>query len=116
MAEIAAKSDGAITFAAVCMTLIRPAPRSSPRSMARTPRATSRTSRKRVDAATVAVPTIFHRKVAEPLMQNGIHVLVEKPISESYAEAQALIELAKAKSVILAGRAHRALQSGAAPA
>ena len=34
-------------------------------------------------------------------MQAGIHVMVEKPISESYAEAQALIELAKAKSVIL---------------
>ncbi len=54
-----------------------------------------------VDAATVAVPTVYHRKTAEPLMEKGIHVLVEKPISESYAEAQAMIELAQQKNVIL---------------
>ena len=54
-----------------------------------------------VDAATVAVPTVFHREIAGPLLEKGKHVLVEKPITESLAEAQALIELARKQNVIL---------------
>jgi predicted dehydrogenase len=54
-----------------------------------------------VDAATVAVPTIFHRPVGEILLAKGRHVLVEKPITESYAEAQHLIHLAEANNAIL---------------
>jgi predicted dehydrogenase len=54
-----------------------------------------------VDAATVAVPTVYHREVAGFLLENGKHVLVEKPITEILAEAEALIELARAKNVIL---------------
>lgn len=54
-----------------------------------------------VDAATVAVPTVHHRDVAGLLLERGRHVLVEKPISESLAEAQALVELATEKNLIL---------------
>ena len=54
-----------------------------------------------VDAATIAVPTVFHREVGGFLLERGRHVLVEKPISESLAEAQALIELARRKELIL---------------
>ncbi len=54
-----------------------------------------------VDAATVAVPTIYHRPVAEVLLNQGRHVLVEKPITESLAEAQHLIHLAEEKRAIL---------------
>ena len=54
-----------------------------------------------VDAATVAVPTIYHRPVGEILLAKGRHVLVEKPITESYAEAQLLINLAQANNAIL---------------
>lgn len=54
-----------------------------------------------VDAATVAVPTVYHREIAGPLLEKGKHVLVEKPITESLAEAQALIELAGQQNVIL---------------
>jgi predicted dehydrogenase len=54
-----------------------------------------------VDAATVAVPTVYHRPVAEVLLEQGCHVLVEKPITESYAEAQHLIRLAEEKNLIL---------------
>src|SRR6187200_1585591 len=36
-----------------------------------------------VDAAAVAVPTIAHRQVAGYLLEQGKHVLVEKPLSES---------------------------------
>ena len=54
-----------------------------------------------VDAATVAVPTVFHRPVGEVLLSKGRHVLVEKPITESYPEAQHLIRLAEANNAIL---------------
>lgn len=54
-----------------------------------------------VDAATIAVPTIYHRPVGEVLLSKGRHVLVEKPITESYAEAQLLINLAQANNAIL---------------
>ena len=34
-----------------------------------------------IDAAVIATPTMFHHRVGEELLQNGIHVFVEKPIS-----------------------------------
>jgi predicted dehydrogenase len=54
-----------------------------------------------VDAATIAVPTIYHVPTALPLIEKGIHVLVEKPITESYAEAEKLILASKQNKVIL---------------
>ena len=37
----------------------------------------------RVDAASVAVPTTLHYDVARPLIEAGINVLVEKPLTET---------------------------------
>lgn len=54
-----------------------------------------------VDAAAVAVPTVFHRQVAGFLLEQGKHVLVEKPLSESLHEAQELVALADAKNLVL---------------
>jgi predicted dehydrogenase len=54
-----------------------------------------------VDAAAVAVPTIAHRQVAGFLLEQGKHVLVEKPLSESLTEAQELVALADAKGLVL---------------
>lgn len=54
-----------------------------------------------VDAATVAVPTIFHKEVGGFLLENGKHVLVEKPISDSLDEAQWLVNKAQEKGLIL---------------
>jgi predicted dehydrogenase len=51
--------------------------------------------RGRVDAASVAVPTIEHSAVGCRLMQLGIDVLVEKPMATNLAEAEALIDAAK---------------------
>ena len=34
-----------------------------------------------VDVVSVAVPTVDHRRVAEPLLERGVHCLVEKPIA-----------------------------------
>lgn len=47
---------------------------------------------KHIDAATVAVPTIAHRKVGCELMAAGVHVLMEKPIADGLEDARALIE------------------------
>ncbi len=48
-----------------------------------------------VDAATVAVPTVAHRNVGCTLMEQGVHVLMEKPIADSLDDARALIETSK---------------------
>ena len=54
-----------------------------------------------VDAAAVAVPTTAHRPVAGYLLEQGKHVLVEKPLSEALHEAQELVALAEAKNLVL---------------
>jgi predicted dehydrogenase len=55
-----------------------------------------------VDAVTVAVPTERHKDVAMPFLEQGIGVLVEKPIARSIAEADALIEAARTSGATLA--------------
>lgn len=54
-----------------------------------------------VDLASVVVPTGLHYEVARDLLNAGVHVLVEKPITTTLDEARALIELAEEKSLIL---------------
>lgn len=47
------------------------------------------------DLASVAVPTVAHREVGCFLLENGVHVLIEKPIASNVADAQALVDTAK---------------------
>lgn len=54
-----------------------------------------------VEAATVAVPTVAHRSVGCMLMEQGVHVLMEKPIADSLDDARALIETSKKYDRIL---------------
>jgi predicted dehydrogenase len=54
-----------------------------------------------VDVASIAVPTTHHRRVAEPLLRRGVHCLVEKPLAGSSADAEALVEAAKAGGALL---------------
>lgn len=49
----------------------------------------------RVEAVTIAATTIHHYDIAKACLSNGIHVLLEKPISETVEQANELIELAK---------------------
>lgn len=56
----------------------------------------------KVDLASVAVPTELHRAVAQPLLEAGIHLLVEKPVTSTLDEADALIAAAKQQGVFLA--------------
>jgi len=54
-----------------------------------------------VDAAIIATPTVLHHDVAAPLLQNKIHLLIEKPITTTVVEATRLIQLAEANDVTL---------------
>ena len=55
-----------------------------------------------VDAVTIAVPTELHRDIALPFLERGISVLVEKPMTRTLAEADALIAAASASGATLA--------------
>lgn len=55
-----------------------------------------------VDAVVVAVPTVNHLAVASDFLRAGAHVLVEKPIAASLAEADAMVALAEARGLTLA--------------
>jgi predicted dehydrogenase len=55
----------------------------------------------KVDAASVVVPTKFHYQITKELLNNGIHVLVEKPMTGTVSEAEDLITLSKKSSTIL---------------
>jgi len=57
-----------------------------------------------VDAAVVAVPTVAHAEVGGALLRRGLHVLVEKPMASSLAEADGLIaEAARSGRVLAVG-------------
>jgi predicted dehydrogenase len=55
----------------------------------------------RIDAAIVATPTRFHHPVAMHLAERGIHLLVEKPITTTAAEARELLDAARQNHVVL---------------
>ena len=54
-----------------------------------------------VEIATVAVPTQAHAEVAEGLLAAGIHVLIEKPLAASLAEADRIVAAAAARGLVL---------------
>jgi predicted dehydrogenase len=54
-----------------------------------------------VDAVTVAAPTEIHHDVALPFLERGVSVLVEKPMTRTIAEADALIAAAKTSGATL---------------
>lgn len=54
-----------------------------------------------VDCASVATPTPFHFDTASLLLNRGIHLLIEKPITETTRQAQDLVALATEKKLIL---------------
>jgi predicted dehydrogenase len=56
---------------------------------------------KRVEAVTIAVPTAAHAEVGLRALAEGRAVLMEKPLAATLAEADALVELADRKGVLL---------------
>jgi len=62
----------------------------------------------KVDAVSVVTPTPMHFEIARDFLQSGAHVLVEKPITETAAQAEELIGIArKAKRVLQVGHLER---------
>ncbi len=55
----------------------------------------------RVDAVSIAAPTTLHYSIARDFLEAGVHVLVEKPITTTVDEAEALNQLAEARGVVL---------------
>jgi predicted dehydrogenase len=55
----------------------------------------------RVDAVSLAVPTESHSEIACALLDAGIHVLVEKPIARTLAEADNMIAAAARTGALL---------------
>jgi predicted dehydrogenase len=54
-----------------------------------------------VDAVSVVTQTPAHFGIARDFLAAGVHVLVEKPITETPEEARKLIELAQSKGCVL---------------
>ena len=55
----------------------------------------------KVDAVSIAAPTVLHHRLAKPFLERGIHVLVEKPLTADLDEASDLLGLAKRSRAIL---------------
>lgn len=49
----------------------------------------------RVDAVSVAVPTLLHYPIAKEFLERGVDVLVEKPIAQFPAQADELVKIAR---------------------
>jgi predicted dehydrogenase len=55
----------------------------------------------RVDAVSIAVPTVLHREVAGTFLSRGIPALVEKPLAGSLTEAELLVSLSHSTGALL---------------
>ena len=55
-----------------------------------------------VDAVSIAAPTELHHQIALPFLERSVAVLVEKPMTRTLAEADALIAAARASGATLA--------------
>jgi len=53
------------------------------------------------DAAVVATPTTTHSQVAQELLHGGLHLLIEKPLTTTVAEADKLVALARRQQLTL---------------
>jgi predicted dehydrogenase len=78
---------------------------------------------KDAECAIVCTPTLLHARHVRVLCERGIHVLCEKPLACTRAEADALVEIARKNNVVLqvgyyrrfhpsAQRVHTILRSG----
>ncbi len=54
-----------------------------------------------IDIASIATPTSSHFQIAREILNAGIHVLIEKPITNQLEDADELIEIAKRRNLSL---------------
>jgi len=55
----------------------------------------------KVEAVSVATPTVNHCEISLAFLEAGVHVLVEKPIARSLDEADEMIRAAESKNLVL---------------
>ncbi|RMG15330.1 MAG: gfo/Idh/MocA family oxidoreductase [Planctomycetota bacterium] len=55
----------------------------------------------RVDAVSIATPTTTHRDIALPLIDAGVHVLIEKPLAQDPAAGEEIVRAARERGVVL---------------
>ena len=56
----------------------------------------------KVDAVTIASPTVTHYELAKLFIENNIAVLIEKPLAASVEEAEKIVRLAREKNCLAA--------------
>jgi len=56
----------------------------------------------KVDAVTIAAPTVEHLKLAKVFIQNKIPVLIEKPLAANVKEGRKIVALAKKNNTVVA--------------
>jgi predicted dehydrogenase len=61
----------------------------------------------KVDAVSLAAPTVSHHAIACELLESGISVLIEKPISRTLEEADEIIAAAGGRAVVQVGHLER---------
>jgi predicted dehydrogenase len=54
-----------------------------------------------VDAVSIVVPTVSHYEAASLFLKKGVHVMLEKPMTQTLSEADHLIELAEKRKIVL---------------
>lgn len=55
----------------------------------------------RIDAAVIATPTRFHHAVGMELLDAGVHLLIEKPITPNVSQADDLVHAARRRGLVL---------------
>lgn len=55
----------------------------------------------KVAAVSIAVPTKSHYAIAKEFLQQGVHVMIEKPMTGTVPEARELIGISKEKKIVL---------------
>ncbi len=64
--------------------------------------------REKPDGVVIALPPHLHREVGEYCAERGVHILMEKPVSYTLQEADALVEAVNRRGVkMLVGHQHR---------
>ena len=53
-----------------------------------------------IDVASIVVPTEHHHRVARDCLEAGVHILLEKPVTETLTQAEELIALAERNGLV----------------
>ncbi len=56
----------------------------------------------KVDAVTIATPTVTHRELAKIFIENNVAVMIEKPLAADVKESRWIVELAKRQNCVAA--------------